>query len=42
MEEHVIDTGEEIVCTKTKPGRPPKGTGKSKTIAKTVLFKMSQ
>jgi len=30
MEEHASDTGEEIVPTKIKPGRPPKGTGKSK------------
>jgi len=30
MEEDVSDIGEEIVCTKRKPGRPPKGTGKSR------------
>ena len=36
MEEDANDTGEEIVHTKRKPGRPPKGTGKSKKAAKTV------
>jgi len=30
MEEHANDTWEEIVRTKRKTGRPPKGTGKSK------------
>jgi len=30
MEEDANDTGEDIVYTKRKPGRPPKGTGKSK------------
>ena len=42
MEEHVSDTGEEIVRTKRKPGKPPKGTGKSKKIAKEVLSTTSQ
>jgi len=32
MEEHASDTWEEIVCTKRKPRRPPKGTSKSKKI----------
>jgi len=42
MEEDGSDTEEEIVCTKRKPGRPPKGTGKSKKTAKTVLSTTSQ
>ena len=42
MEEHASDTGEEIVRTKRKPGRPPKGTGKSKKTAKVVLSTTSQ
>jgi len=42
MEEDVSDIGEEIVCTKRIPGRPPKGTGKSKKTAKTNLFTTSQ
>ena len=42
MEENASDTGEEIVCTKRKPGRPPKGTGKSKNIAKAILSTTSQ
>jgi len=42
MEEDVSDTGEEIVCTKRKSGRPPKGTGKSKKTAKAVLSTTSQ
>jgi len=37
MEKDASDTGEEIVCIKRKPGRPHKGTGKSKKIAKVVL-----
>jgi len=42
MEEDASDIGKEIVCTKRKPGRPPKGTGKSKKTAKTVLSTTSQ
>jgi len=42
MEEDASDIGEEIVCTKRKPGRPPKGIGKSKKTAKTVLSTTSQ
>jgi len=43
MEEDANDAGEEIVCTKRKPGRPPKGTDKSKKkTAKAVLSTMSQ
>ena len=42
MEEDASDIGEEIVCTKRKPGKPPKGTRKSKKIAKTVLSTTSQ
>ena len=37
MEEDANDTREEIICTKRKQGRPPKGTGKSKKIAKVVI-----
>jgi len=40
MEEDVSDTGEKIVRIKRKPGRPPKGTGKSKKITKTILTTM--
>ena len=32
MEEDDSDTGEEIVCTKRNPGRPPKKSGKSKKL----------
>jgi len=42
MEEDASDTGEEIVCTKRKPRRPPKETDKSKKIAKAVLSTTSQ
>jgi len=42
MEEDDSDTGDEIVCTKRKPGRPPKKNGKSKKIAKAVLSTTSQ
>jgi len=42
MEEHANDTGEEIVHTKRKPRRPPKGTGKSKKTAKAVMSTTSQ
>jgi len=42
MEEDASDTGEEIVCTKRKPGRPPKGTGKSKKIVQAAISTMSQ
>ena len=42
MDEDDNDIGEEIVCTKIKPGRPPKETGKSKKTAKTVLSTTSQ
>jgi len=42
MEEDVSDTGEEIVRTKRKPGKPPKGTGKSKKTAKKILSTTSQ
>jgi len=43
MEEHASDIGDEIVRTKRKPGRPRKGTGKSKTKpAKAVLSSVSQ
>ena len=42
MEEDASDNGEEAVCTKRKPGRPPKGTGKSRKIAKAVLSTTSQ
>jgi len=31
-EEHASDTGEKIVRTRRKPGRPPKGTNKSKNL----------
>ena len=37
MEEDVSDIEEEIVCTKRKLGRPPKGTGKSKKTTKAVF-----
>ena len=33
MGEDASDIGEEIVCTKRKPGRPPKETGKFKKTA---------
>jgi len=36
------DTGEEIVRTKRKPGRPPKGIGKTKKTTKAVLTITSQ
>ena len=42
MEEHANNTGKEIVCTKRKPWRPPKGTGKSKKPTKVVLSTTSQ
>ena len=42
MEEDANDNGEETVRTKRKPGRPPKGTGKSRKIAKAVLSTTSQ
>jgi len=42
MEEDASDTGEEIVCTKRKLGRPPKRNGKSKKTAKAVLSTTSQ
>jgi len=42
MEEDASDTGEEIVCTKRKPWRPHKGTGKLKKIATIVLSTTSQ
>jgi len=42
MEEHASDIGEEIVRTTRKPGRTPKGTGKSKKTAKTILSKKLQ
>jgi len=42
MEEDANDIREEIVCTKRKPGRSPKGTGKSKKTAKAVLSTMLQ
>ena len=42
MEEHASDIGEEIVCTTTRLGRPPKGTGKYKKTAKEILSKTSQ
>ena len=42
MEEDDSDTGEEIVCTKRKPGRPPKKNGKSKKTVKAVLSTTSQ
>jgi len=42
MEKDVSDTGEQIVCTKRKLGRPPKGTSKSKKNTKAVLSTMSQ
>jgi len=42
MEKHASDTGEEIVCPKRKPGRPPKGTGTSKKPAEEVLSKTLQ
>ena len=42
MEEDASDTGEEIVCTKKKSGRSPKGTDKSKKPAKTALSTTSQ
>ena len=42
MEEDANDIGEEIISTKRKSGRPPKGTGKSKKTAKTVLSTTSQ
>jgi len=32
MEKDANDNGKEIVCTKRKPKRPPKGTGKSKKL----------
>jgi len=37
MEEDASDTREEIIHTKRKPRRPPKGTGKAKKTDKTVL-----
>ena len=42
MEKDDNDTGEEIVCIKRKPGRPPKRNGKSKKTVKTVLSTTSQ
>jgi len=42
MEEDASDTGEEIVRTKRKLGRPPKGTGKARKTAKIVLTITSQ
>ena len=42
MEEDASDNGEETVHTKRKPGRPPKGTGKSRKTAKAVLSTTSQ
>jgi len=42
MEDDSSDTWEETVCTKRKPGRPPKGTGKSKKNAKAVFSTTSQ
>jgi len=42
MEEDVSDTREEIVCSKRKLGRPPKGTGKSKKTAKAFLSTTSK
>jgi len=42
MEEDASDTGEEIVCTKRKSGRPPKGIGKSKISAQAVFSTTSQ
>ena len=42
MEEHANDNREEIVRTKRKPGRPPKGTSKSKKTVKEVLSTTSQ
>ena len=42
MEEDASDNREETVRTKRKPGRPPKGTGKSRKTAKAVLFTTSQ
>jgi len=42
IEVHTSDNGEEIVRTKRKPGRPPKGTSKSKKTGKAVLSTTSQ
>jgi len=42
MEKDASDIGEEIICTKRKPGTPPKGTDKSKKTVKTVLSTSSQ
>jgi len=42
MEEDASDIGEEIVCTKRKPGKSPKGNGKSKKAVTTVLSTTSQ
>jgi len=42
MEEDASDTGEEIVCTKRKPGRTPKRIGKSKKTTKAVISTTSQ
>ena len=42
MEKDGSDIGEEIVCTKRKPVRPPNDTGKSKKTAKAVLSTTSQ
>ena len=42
MEEDDSDNGEETVHTKRKPGRPPKGTGKSRKTTKAVLSTTSQ
>jgi len=42
MEEDVSDNGEETVRTKRKPGRPPKGAGKSRKTAKAILSTTSQ
>jgi len=42
IKEHASDTGEEVVLTKRKPGRPPNGTGKFKKTAKAILSTMSQ
>ena len=38
MEEDANDIGEEIVHTKRKPGRPPKGNGKAEKTTKTILI----
>jgi len=41
MEENASDTGEDIVCTTRKLGRPLKGADKSKTTTKAVPSKKS-